>query len=100
MEMEARVGKTVAVDIRCCADGTAKSNRLETSILPKYRAGRTVTWITQKAVELLGPVDFARELLVEKWMRDAKISDIYEGTRQINQLIVARSIWATRGEVK
>jgi len=44
------------------------------------------------AVELLGPVGFSTKILVEKWMRDAKINDIYEGTQQINQLIVARRI--------
>ena len=33
---------------------------------------------TQKAVELLGPLGYSTELLVEKWMRDAKINDIYE----------------------
>jgi len=51
-----------------------------------------VTHVTQKAVEILGPLGFSRELLVEKWMRDAKISDIYEGTQQVIQLIVARRI--------
>jgi acyl-CoA dehydrogenase len=51
-----------------------------------------VTRITQKAVEVLGPLGYSRKLLVEKWMRDAKITDIYEGTQQINQMIVARSI--------
>jgi acyl-CoA dehydrogenase len=40
----------------------------------------------------MGPLGYSRELLVEKWMRDAKISDIYEGTQQINQLIIARRI--------
>ena len=39
-----------------------------------------------------GPRGYSRKLLVEKWMRDAKINDIYEGTQQINQLIVARRI--------
>ena len=68
-----------------------ENNRLEASMC-KYRAGETVTWITQKAVELLGPIGYSRDTLAEKWMRDAKINDIYEGTRQINQLIVARSL--------
>jgi acyl-CoA dehydrogenase len=40
----------------------------------------------------MGPLGFSRKLLLEKWMRDAKITDIYEGTQQINQMIVARSI--------
>jgi len=77
-----------------------QANRLEASMCKAY-AGEAATWITQKAVELLGPLGYSRELLVEKWMRDAKINDIYEGTRQINLLIVARSILGyTRQQLK
>jgi acyl-CoA dehydrogenase len=68
-----------------------RPNNLEAS-MAKAKAGLVVTRITQKAVELLGPAGYSRKLLVEKWMRDAKINDIYEGTQQINQLIVARRI--------
>ncbi len=68
-----------------------RPNNLEAS-MAKAKAGLAVTRITQKAVELLGPVGYSRQQLVEKWMRDAKINDIYEGTQQINQLIVARRI--------
>ncbi|HEX4211283.1 MAG TPA: acyl-CoA dehydrogenase family protein, partial [Candidatus Binataceae bacterium] len=66
-------------------------NSLEAS-MAKAKAGKVVTLITQKAVELLGPLGYSRARLVEKWMRDAKINDIYEGTQQINLLIVARRI--------
>ncbi len=68
-----------------------RPNSLEAS-MAKAKAGLSVTRITQKAVELLGPPGYSQKLLVEKWMRDAKINDIYEGTQQINQLIVARRI--------
>ena len=68
-----------------------RPNNLEAS-MAKAKAGLSVTRITQKAVELLGPPAYSQKLLVEKWMRDAKINDIYEGTQQINQLIVARRI--------
>jgi acyl-CoA dehydrogenase len=68
-----------------------KRNNLEAS-MAKAKAGLAVTKITQKAVEILGPLGYSQKLLVEKWMRDAKINDIYEGTQQINQLIVARRI--------
>jgi acyl-CoA dehydrogenase len=71
--------------------GQGKPNNLEAS-MAKAKAGLAVTRITQKAVELLGPPGYSTRLLVEKWMRDAKINDIYEGTQQINQLIVARRI--------
>ena len=66
-------------------------NNLEAS-MAKAKAGLAVTLITQKAVELLGPLGYSRQLLLEKWMRDAKINDIFEGTQQINMLVVARRI--------
>jgi acyl-CoA dehydrogenase len=66
-------------------------NSLEAS-MAKAKAGKAVTLITQKAVELLGPLGYSRKVLVEKWMRDAKINDIFEGTQQINLMIIARRI--------
>ncbi|HLF80954.1 MAG TPA: acyl-CoA dehydrogenase family protein, partial [Anaerolineales bacterium] len=66
-------------------------NNLEAS-MSKVRAGDMVVKITQRAVELLGPQGISREHLLEKWLRDAKINDLYEGTGQINRLIVARRI--------
>ncbi len=66
-------------------------NSLEAS-MAKAKAGKVVTLIGQKAVELLGANGYSREWLVEKWMRDAKINDIFEGTGQINTLVVARRI--------
>ncbi len=68
-----------------------KRNSLEAS-MAKAKAGLAVTLITQKAVEILGPLGYSRKILVEKWMRDAKINDIFEGTQQINMIIVARRI--------
>lgn len=72
-----------------------KPNSLESS-MSKVRAGDVVNRITQKAVEIMGPVGYSREHLLEKWFRDAKISDIYEGTGQINRLVVARQILGYR----
>jgi acyl-CoA dehydrogenase len=66
-------------------------NNLEASMC-KAKAGLAVTQVTQKAVEILGPLGYSRQLLLEKWMRDAKINDIFEGTQQINLMIVARRI--------
>jgi acyl-CoA dehydrogenase len=75
-------------------------NNMEAS-MAKAKTGRAVTWLTQKAVELLGPVGYSRKILVEKWLRDAKINDIFEGTGQINTLIVARRLLDyTRTELK
>jgi len=75
-------------------------NALESSMC-KVKAGKAVTLITQKAVEILGPLGYSRKLLIEKWMRDAKINDLFEGTGQINTLIVARRILGySRHELK
>ncbi len=73
-----------------------KPNALESS-MSKVRSGDVVTRITQKAVEIMGPLGYSREHLLEKWFRDAKITDIYEGTGQINRLVVARQILGYSG---
>jgi len=67
------------------------ANTIEAS-MAKIRAGDVVVKITQKTLELLGPLGYSKEHLPEKWFRDAKINDLYEGTGQINRLIVARRI--------
>lgn len=74
-----------------------KSNALESS-MSKVKAGDVTTKITQKVVEILGPLGYSREFLAEKWFRDAKITDIYEGTGQINRLVVARQILGYSGK--
>jgi acyl-CoA dehydrogenase len=66
-------------------------NALESS-MSKVKSGDIVTKVTQKAVEIMGPLGYSREFLLEKWFRDAKITDIYEGTGQINRLVVARQV--------
>ena len=80
---------------RCCARrGSAtsgKPNNLEASIA-KAKAGAAVREITQGCIELLGPFGVSREHLLEKWFRDVRITDIYEGTGQIQRLIIARTI--------
>jgi acyl-CoA dehydrogenase len=68
-----------------------EENTLEASMC-KVKAGAVANFVAQKAVELLGPEGYSCKLLVEKWMRDARINDIYEGTGQINRLVVARRL--------
>jgi acyl-CoA dehydrogenase len=92
LEMEAQLKAARLLTTRAIVQLDQKQpNSLEASMC-KVKAGKAVTKITQKAVEILGPLGYSREWLVEKWMRDGKINDIYEGTGQINTLIVARRI--------
>ncbi|GAB7520120.1 acyl-CoA dehydrogenase family protein [Rhodococcus sp. no. 34] len=77
-----------------------KPNSLEAS-MSKAKAGRTGTDVTLKAVELAGTYGYSQRPLLEKWGRDSKILDIFEGTQQIQQLIVARRLLGkTSAELK
>jgi len=68
-----------------------KPNSLQAS-MAKAKAGRTGVDITLRCVELAGSVGYGERELLEKWARDSKILDIFEGTQQIQQLIVARRL--------
>jgi acyl-CoA dehydrogenase len=69
----------------------AKPNSLQAS-MAKAKAGRTCVDVAQRCVRLCGAPGYGEELLLEKWARDAKILDIFEGTQQIQLLIVARQL--------
>lgn len=60
--------------------------------MAKAKAGRTGNEITLGCVELLGSLGYSEDELLEKWARDSKILDIFEGTQQIQQLIIARRL--------
>jgi acyl-CoA dehydrogenase len=92
MEMEAELKASWLLTLRAGSMlDQGESNALESSMC-KAKAGQAGTHICQKCVEILGPMGYSREWLVEKLMRDSKIADLYEGTHEINQLIVARRI--------
>mgnify|MGYP003964206843 FL=1 len=95
MEVMVRSAWLVTLKAVWMADNR-KSNALEAS-MSKVKAGDVGPKGTQKAIEILGPLGYSREFLLEKWFRDAKITDIYEGTGQINRLVVARNLLGYRG---
>ena len=68
-----------------------KPNSLQAS-MAKAKAGRVCNDITLRCVELVGSLGYSEHSLLEKWARDSKILDIFEGTQQIQQLIVARRL--------
>jgi acyl-CoA dehydrogenase len=68
-----------------------KPNSLEAS-MAKAKAGRVASEVTLRCVELAGTLGYSENELLEKWARDSKILDIFEGTQQIQQLIVARRL--------
>jgi len=60
--------------------------------MAKAKAARVATDVTLEAVQMAGTTGYSEETLLEKWARDSKILDIFEGTQQIQQLVVARRL--------
>jgi acyl-CoA dehydrogenase len=92
IEMEADYQSAYLLTLRAAwmADN-GKPNSMEAS-MAKAKAGRTCVNVSLACVELAGATGYAETELLEKWARDSKILDIFEGTQQIQLLVVARRI--------
>jgi acyl-CoA dehydrogenase len=92
VELEAEIEAAMLTVLHAAWLGdTGKPNNLEASIA-KAKGGETSRRVTQRCLELLGASGITTDDLVEKWFRDCRITDIYEGTGQIQRLIIAREI--------
>ncbi|HWF52119.1 MAG TPA: acyl-CoA dehydrogenase family protein [Solirubrobacteraceae bacterium] len=88
MEADYEAARLLTLQAAWMADN-GKPNSLQAS-MAKAKAGRTGTDIALRCVALCGSVGYGEGELLEKWARDAKILDIFEGTQQIQLLVVAR----------
>ena len=59
--------------------------------MAKLYASETAMWVTTKAIQIHGGIGYSKELPVERYFRDAKITEIYEGTSEIQRMVIARS---------
>ncbi|ORA33924.1 acyl-CoA dehydrogenase family protein [Mycobacterium aquaticum] len=90
MEADWEAGYLLTVRSAWQADNSIPNSK-EAS-MGKAKAARVASDITLKAVEMAGTVGYSEQTLLEKWARDSKILDIFEGTQQIQQLVVARRL--------
>ena len=90
MEADWEAARLLTLRAAWMADNS-QPNSMEAS-MAKAKAGRTCNAITLKCVELCSGMGYSEDELLEKWARDSKILDIFEGTQQIQQLIVARRL--------
>ncbi|WP_110205572.1 acyl-CoA dehydrogenase family protein [Nocardioides daejeonensis] len=90
LESDWEMGRLLTMQAAWMADNR-KPNSLEAS-MAKAKAGRVGSDVTLSCVELAGSVGYSETELLEKWSRDSKILDIFEGTQQIQQLIIARRV--------
>jgi acyl-CoA dehydrogenase len=99
LEAEVDVARLLTMKAAWMADNRVP-NSTEAS-MAKAKAGRVVTEVTLRCVELCGTCGYDETELLEKWARDAKILDIFEGTQQIQMLVVARRLLGkTSGELR
>ena len=70
------------------------------SSMAKLNASEAATWVTRQAVQIFGGYGYSREYPVERLFRDAKVTEIYEGTSEIHRIIIARELYLERGSDK
>ncbi len=63
--------------------------------MAKLYASETAMWVTTKAIQVHGGIGYSKELPVERYFRDAKITEIYEGTSEIQRLVISRNALGT-----
>ena len=59
--------------------------------IAKLTASENAMWITHQAVQIHGGMGYSKEMPLERYFRDAKITEIYEGTSEIQRLVIARN---------
>ncbi len=92
IRMEADYEASYLLTLRAAWMADNKQPNSKEASMSKAKAGRTVVDVTTRVVELTGTLGYSEHLLLEKWARDAKILDIFEGTQQIQNLIIARRV--------
>jgi alkylation response protein AidB-like acyl-CoA dehydrogenase len=84
-----------AARLLCMKAAWEKDNQLDytlSSSMAKVAASETAMWVTTEAVQVHGGYGFVKEYHVERLMRDAKITQIYEGTSEVQRIVIGRSI--------
>lgn len=74
-----------------------EARKRKLSSMAKLYASETATWVTRQAVQIFGGYGYSREYPVERLFRDAKVTEIYEGTSEIHRIIIARELYLERG---
>jgi len=80
------------------AAGRAKdakaSSAKQAASMAKLFASETAMWVTTEAIQVFGGYGYIKDYPVEKFFRDAKITEIYEGTSEIQRIVIARELYA------
>ena len=64
--------------------------------MAKLYASETAMWVTTEAIQIHGGMGYSKEMPLERYFRDAKITEIYEGTSEIQRMVIARALTGLR----
>lgn len=92
-EMATRVEASRGLLYRAARAWDAGRSDMRLSSMTKLYASETAVWVTSQAINIFGGYGFMKEYPVEKLFRDAKVTEIYEGTSEIQRLVIIRTLY-------
>ena len=90
-DMQTRIDAARLLTWRAASLKDAGQPFSQEAAMAKLFASETAMWVTTKAIQLHGGYGYMRESAVQRYFRDAKITEIYEGTSEIQRLVIARN---------
>ncbi len=91
-DMATRIEASRLLCLRAAWDKDNGNDYTESAAMAKVFASETAMWVTTEAVQIHGGYGYVKEYHVERMMRDAKITQIYEGTSEVQRIVISRSI--------
>jgi alkylation response protein AidB-like acyl-CoA dehydrogenase len=91
-DMATRIEAARLLTLRAAADEDRGELRPEVASMAKLLSSETAVWVAEKAVQIHGGNGYIKDYVVERLMRDAPITRIYEGTNEVQKLIVSRAL--------
>jgi alkylation response protein AidB-like acyl-CoA dehydrogenase len=91
-DMATRIQAAKLLTLRAAVTKDSGRRFTAEAAMAKLYASETSNWVTDKAVQIHGGMGYSKELPVERYFRDARITEIYEGTSEIQRLVIARSV--------
>jgi len=93
-DMATRVTATRALLYAAAAAKDRGESVTQFSSMSKLLASETAMWVTTQAIQIFGGYGYVKEFPVERLFRDAKVTEIYEGTSEIQRVVIARELYA------
>jgi len=91
-EMATRIEAARMLCMKAAVEKDAGLDYAQSASMAKLYASETAMWVTTEAVQIHGGYGYVKEYHVERMMRDAKVTQIYEGTSEVQRIVIGRSV--------